>query len=478
MTPITTDELGRIELFAGLTPEALAWLAAHAEESRHDSGARIFEPEEPAERMFVVVEGELQLLFELGGQWIVAATHERGSATGMLPFSRMTHYNVRGVAVGALRLFGLHRRHFAELVQVSPELGQRLVGMLSDRVREAAKIEQQMEKMASLGKLSAGLAHELNNPAAAVQRAVAALRERLAELPTLTSRLTAHSLTTKQVCAADALRTKRDPAAAAAATAVERAAREEAMSAWLEARGLADPWNLAPTLVEAGVAQSALERLVAEVPEAAASDLISWLAATVEADRLLEQIGGASTRISELVAAIKNYSHMDRTEAPRPVDLHAGLTNTLTMLGHVIRKRNVRIETEFDRELPPVTGLAGQLNQVWTNLIDNAIDAAGDGGTVRVVTRRDDADPNTVIVRVADDGPGIAPEHLDRIFEPFYTTKAVGEGTGLGLDIVQRIVRLHQGQVVVDSEPGRTVFAVRLPIEPPAGNGGGAARGA
>lgn len=219
---------------------------------------------------------------------------------------------------------------------------------------------------------------------------------------------------------------------------------------------------LAETFVSAGLAPADLDAIAGLIPAAALPDVVAWLETSLAADRLLHEIDAASARISELVASVKSYSHMDRAADKQPVDVRQGLDTTLTMLGHRLRQKHIRLERTFEDDLPEIQGFPGELNQVWTNLIDNAIDAMDEGGTLRVQATRDGA---VVCVRITDDGHGIPPEIQARIFEPFFTTKGVGEGTGLGLDLVQRIVReQHGGEVHVASEPGRTVFSIELPV--------------
>ncbi len=465
MSRATLDELLKIKLFADLPVEQLRWLAEHGERIEYKVGGRLYEEDDPAEAMFVVLEGTIQQYFELGGQQILVTTTTTGGATGLLPFSRMTEYNVRGVAGTPLVVLRVGREQFAELMHVSSELAQRLVAIMSDRVREATRMQQQREKMSALGKLSAGLAHELNNPAAAVQRAVAALRELMAELPSLTSRLAAHALTPDQVCAADALREISPAPLGSALSALVRAEREDAVTGWLEEHEVPDAWKLSPAFSESGLGVAELERMAADLPAGSLADVLAWLSAGLEADRLLDQIEHASTRISELVSSVKSYSHMDRALDREPTQVHTGLDNTLTMLGHKVKKKSARLERRYDPALPEIAAFGGDLNQVWTNLLDNALDAVPEGGVVEIATGRDGQD---IWVRIANEGPQIPKEIQSRIFEPFFTTKEVGEGTGLGLDLVSRIVRLHQGQVSVESAPGRTAFTVRLPIEPPA----------
>jgi signal transduction histidine kinase len=243
---------------------------------------------------------------------------------------------------------------------------------------------------------------------------------------------------------------------------LERSAREEDLSEWLEER-IADSWEMAATFGEAGFVMDDLDALAAALPEEALKDVLAWLDAGIESDRIVLEINAAAGRISDLVASIKVYSHMDQSPAHKPTDVRTGVDNTLTMLGHKLKKKGISLAREYDADLPLIPANAGELNQVWTNLIDNAIDAVADGGILKLRARRNDM---WVEVAVIDNGPGIPEELRSRIFEPFFTTKEVGIGTGLGLGIAQRIVRTHQGDIDVRSKPGETMICVRLPVNP------------
>ena len=353
----------------------------------------------------------------------------------------------------------------AEYWSYPVHLGGEIVGCVVAFVditeRKRAEVElQQTEKLAALGKLSAGLAHELNNPAAAAQRAAAQLRQQLEELEGLTLRLGQIGLDEAQWASLSEFRAQLLEAAASAPALgpLERADREEAVAAWLSAHGISDAWQLAPPLAVAGVDR--LQTVAADLPAAAVPEALAWISQSAAAHELVETIAISATSISELVGAVKTYSYMDR--APdQEVDVHDGLESTLRILAHRL-KAGPQIVRAYDRSLPCPFVPAGELNQVWTNLIDNAIDAAGPEGEVRVRTSRDD---DWLVVEVADTGPGIPPEIQPRIFDPFFTTKDVGEGVGLGLDVARRIVteRCH-GEISCRSEPGDTRFWVRLPL--------------
>lgn len=418
--------------------------------------------------MTAVLEGSIDVLLTIGGQQVPFLTQRTGMVTGLLPFSRLRTYPGSGQAVGRTRIYRLHQSHFDEMLRVAPSLGPRLVALMTDRVREITRLTQQREKMMALGKLSAGLAHEINNPAAAAGRAASSLQETLRKLPELTAALGTGGTIDPGLPSALALMAAHAAEAmpagtpAAAVNGLERSAREDALTSWMERRGIAESWLLADTFVEAGIGVEALESVAATVRAESLPPVIAWFEAIVSAQRLAADIHAASSRVSELVAAVKVYSHMDRAGVREPVRLQEGIDSTLVMLGHKLKRAGIGLERVLAPDTPEIQAYPGELNQVWTNLLDNAIDAMPSGGTLRIEASREGA---MAVVRVIDSGTGIPPEIQPRIFEAFFTTKSVGEGTGLGLDIVQRIVvQQHGGRIDVESRPGRTAFTVRLPI--------------
>jgi len=467
------EDLRRFAVFSDLGEEELTWLAEHVTETRLEPGEASVVEGSPADRMMMLVEGELQVRREKGPSdgWI--NTLQPGEVTGMLPFSRMTTFGVTARAVKRTRIFTLPAAMFPEMLQRIPVLEPRLVGLLTDRVREWTRLDQQREKLAALGKLSAGLAHELNNPAAAVQRSSSELRERIVALRGLAARLVECGLTPESMNAAlglyrQAIERSRAQAALPAGGELDPMAmsdREDALGAWLDAHHVERAAVAAGTLAQFGVEPSELDGLAAAAPGTFLPCLVSWMEGGLAAEGLLSEIASAAHRISELVAAIKNYSHMDSGEGRAEVDLRREIETTLTILAHKLRQKGVQVTRDFQRDLPPIEAFPGELNQVWTNLLDNAIDAVAPGGRVEVRVVREG---ELLRVDIRDDGPGIPEEIRSRIWEPFFTTKQVGEGTGLGLEVVKRIVvRRHGGNISVTSSPGDTCFTVRLPLNPP-----------
>jgi signal transduction histidine kinase len=349
------------------------------------------------------------------------------------------------------------------LILACHEITSILVHSMLDRTRTFTSNELHDEKMVSLGKMSAGLAHELNNPAAAAQRAVSNLREAFQTFREAAARLNAHELSPAQRAAIPALESELARRAAVQLDSLARSDCEEEVAAGLERYGVESAWEFAPVLVGAGCDVGWLERVARQFPPDVLPDLLARVAASLAIGSLLGEIEHSSTRITELVRAVKEYTYMDQGPQ-QEIDIHHGLENTLVMLRYRL-KHGIEVKLDFDRTLPRVCAHGSELNQVWTNLIDNAVDAMNGQGELRIRTAREPAD---LLVEITDNGPGIPRDILDRIFEPFFTTKGAGNGTGLGLDTARRIVREHGGELSVDSRPGETRFQVRLPLHRPA----------
>jgi signal transduction histidine kinase len=375
----------------------------------------------------------------------------------------MKQFTVGARAVTDARILRFPASLFHDLVQKMPELTQRLVGLMSDRIRETTRREQQRDRLASLGKLSAGLAHELNNPASAAKRAASQLRDVLKRIKDASHELGSRDLTAAQKSEIEKLEAsfvQRDEVPSDALTISDR---EDQIDSLLRSHGQTDMWQMAADLAHRNVKPEALESLFATLDAVTARAALVRIAASVEVATLLNEIESGTSRISDLVRAIKEYTFMD--QAPlQNVDIVKSLETTLTILNHKL-KHGVVVKRDYGRVPLLVNSFGSELNQVWTNLIDNAIDAMGGEGELRVRTYRDD---DCVVVEIEDSGPGISPDVLPHIFEPFFTTKGVGEGTGLGLDTVQRIVKKHRGDIQVTSKPGDTRFQVWLPSAPSA----------
>ena len=454
--------LRQIEVFSDLRDDQLQWFVSNAEQRKLSVGDTLLHEGDPANALFVLLEGELRGRRENGGGDAPGFLIRTGQVTGLLPFSRMTNVPLTVRATSPSWLLRLHKDHFQEMLQCIPELLPRLIGVMADRIREYSRVEQQRDKLSALGKLSAGLAHELNNPASAAVRAAEGLRECMQELRKTDKLLQDDSLSCEERSALASLEGNLldQLASRPSLDALEQSDMEQELSLWMNGRNIANASRLASGLVEAGVDRSMLEELGAKYRDGVLSHVVARLVSSVGAERLTREIEASTGRISELVRAIKEYTYMD--QAPeQEVDVHRGIESTLTMLKFRL-KRGVEVKREFEPNLPRVCARGSELNQVWTNLIDNAIDAMGGKGQLVIRTSRE---LDFILVEIIDNGPGIPDVLKPHLFEPFFTTKGVGEGTGIGLDTVYRIVRAHRGEVTFESRPGRTSFQVRLPLK-------------
>ncbi len=462
---LSREDLRTLFLFEALTDEQLDWLAERGWVAEGPAGDILVEGD-PAELVIILLSGTITLSRRVGPDDVeVARTDQRGVYAGAmqsyLSDAEGLTYAATARALTHSRLFVIRGVDFGQAVRDWFPMAIHLLEGLFLGMRTSQQLVGQRQQLLALGSLAAGLTHELNNPAAAAVRANAALRDRVAGMRHKLA-LLAHDeidhrllelLVDVQEEAVQGIRT------APQLSALEESEREDKLTDWLDQRGVSDGWNLAPVFVAAGTTTEFLEKVAAGAPPEMLDGALRWLAYTLETELLLAEITDSVTRISTLVEAAKQYSHMDRAPFERS-DIHAGIKSTLAMLAGKLTGLNV--VKDFDRTLPPVPIYAGELNQVWTNLIDNAVQAMHGSGTLTLRTSRDD---DMIRIEIGDTGPGIPTELRKRIFEPFFTTKPVGHGTGLGLDISYRIVVVrHGGDLSVQSEPGDTRFIVRLPL--------------
>jgi len=455
---VDKSELLRVPVFADLPDDQIAWFISHSQELHLKPGESYLRQGDPADAMFVILEGLLQGRGELGGETIVFNLNP-GAVTGLLPFSRMKHFTVSGRAETDSRALRFPASLFPELIQRMPELTKRLVGLMSDRIRETTRLEQQQDRLASLGKLSAGLAHELNNPASAAKRAASQLRNILKKIRDASLELGKRDLSSAQKLEIEKLEASFTQQDVVPPDALTMSDLEDQIDSLLRSHGQNDLWLLAAGLARRNIKAEVVESLFANLDGDTARAALVRIAASVEVASLLQEIESSTSRISDLVGAIKEYTHMDQAPVQN-VDVVRSLETTLTILNHKL-KHGVVVQRDYQRIPFLVNSFGSELNQVWTNIIDNAIDAMHGKGELRIRTYHDDG---CVVVEIGDDGPGIPIEVQPHIFEPFFTTKGVGEGTGLGLDTVQRIVKKHRGSIQVSSRPGETRFQIWLPL--------------
>jgi len=450
-----------VPAFADLPDDQIDWFLSQSEEIRLKVGDTPFHPGDPADAMFVILDGQLQARGDLGGETVVIAV-KPGTVAGVLPFSRMKQFPVGVQALTDARVLRFPSSKFPDLIQKMPELTQRLVGLMSDRIRETTRREQQRDRLVSLGKLSAGLAHELNNPASAAKRAASQLRDALKRIKDSSHELGRRDLTAPQKAEIEKLEASFMQSGEVPSDPLAISDLEDQIDSLLRSHGQTDLWQMAAELARRNVKPEALESLFATLDPQTARAALVRIAASVELATLLNEIESGTSRISDLVRAIKEYTFMD--QAPlQNVDIVKSLETTLVIMNHKL-KHGVTVHRDYQKIPLLVDSFGSELNQVWTNLIDNAIAAMAGKGELRIRTYRDD---KCVVVEIADNGAGIPPDVLPHIFEPFFTTKGVGEGTGLGLDTVLRIVKKHRGDVQVNSKPGDTRFQVWLPLADP-----------
>jgi signal transduction histidine kinase len=463
---LSPEELRTLFLFEGLTDDQIDWVAAHATVESFAAGDAVVREGDPATCFYVMLSGTLRMTRMLHGDEVeTIRTDQRGVYCGATQFLMgqrgEQRYPASTYAVTDATFLSLPAAELAEWFQQwFPMAAHLLEGIFLGRRNSDAVIGSR-ERLLALGALSAGLTHELNNPAAAAVRATASLRERVAGMRHKLALLARHDIEpdllerlldvqetlVKQVADAPKL------------TAMEIADREDELTDWLDEHEVIDGWDLAPIFVPAGITPTELDGVHTAVGGERLNPALRWLGYAVETEMLMGEIEDATTRISTLLGAAKQYSQMDR--APHQwIDVHHGLDSTLVMMSGKIRK-GITVVKDYDRSLPTIPAYAGELNQVWTNIIHNATDAMGETGTLTIRTGRTD---DHLVVEICDTGPGIPAEIKQRIFEPFFTTKPVGEGTGLGLDISWRIINRHRGDLRVESEPGDTRFQVLLPF--------------
>jgi signal transduction histidine kinase len=463
------DDLRELFLFEKLTDEQLAWLAERGEVAAYEAGGTVYQVGEPATRLFVLLEGTLSMLMRAGGTEIeINRTDHRGTYAGAffayldLPIARSYAGTVR--AVTDCRFWVLSAADFGRAVREWFPMATHMLEGFATQGMGSQQTVATRERLVALGTVTAGLTHELNNPATAVARATHTLSERLAGLWDELAGLAEGGLAPDQLAVlVDLVRRAKGRAGQDPLSPLAASDREDELGGWLEEHGVADAWDLAPPLVAAGLDAGWLEQVAAAVPAQAFPHAVGVAAMTCEAESLLEEVAEASGRISALIGAAKQYSQMDRGPLQR-LDVHDGLESTLTMLKHKL-ETGIEVVRDYDRSLPELGAYVGELNQVWTNLVDNAVDAMEglDGrGRLTVRTARDG---DRALVEIGDNGPGIPEAAAPHILEPFYTTKPVGKGTGLGLDICWRIVvQRHHGDLRFTSTPGDTRFQVLLPL--------------
>ena len=464
MQNITPHWLHSLDALKDVPEAQLQWFIDNSHCYILKEGEYLFKTGDAVTGTHIIVEGKIHVFLPKPKGAQDLGYIEEKEITGYLPFSRGLKATGSGQAVKDTQIITLPIGRIRDLIQQHYELTQALVHVMTTRVREFTALQQQNEKMMALGKLSAGLAHELNNPAAAIVRGSISLKKHLQLLPETFKEVIAIKMTGQQV---DAVNNKMFEVLARpekpVLTLMQKTEKEDELVDCLMDHDIENASELAENFVEFGFSDEDMEEFTRIIPAPYLSPVLNWINNNLVTEKMVNDIQDASQRIADLVSAVKNFTHMDRGSDKEYTDIHSGIRNTLTMLKHKFKKGNVELIEAYDTSLPPVKALVGELNQVWTNLIDNALDAMeiNKKGILRIKTERE---REFVKVSVTDNGQGIDDEIKSKIFDPFFTTKDIGKGTGLGLDVVMRIVKQHQGSIKVNSVPGNTTFIVCFPI--------------
>ena len=459
---ITLAELRAVDLFDDLDDAELGEWVAVAYPRHVEPGGTIAEQDQEPLGLQLLLEGEARALLMDQGRGEQVGRQRAPTWMGAIALLTGSPLGVRMQADTSCRIAVVAPKDFRRLAFAQPSIHRRVMQQIAPVMSRITANEQNRERLASLGTMAAGLAHELNNPASAARRAAGQMTDALETIGSTLARFVEAGVEREE--AEQLIVLQRQAVAQAGATTalgtLDAADAEDELLARLEARGVEEPWRIAEPLASAGVDQQWLDR-VAELAGPAAGDALRWVAATLTAGRLAAELCESTERMTKLVGAVKSYAYMDRGDVVE-VDLHEGLETTVTVLGYKFKHTEIAVVRDYDRTLPRLTVRGSELNQVWTNLIDNAIDALGEKGTITIATR---ADGDCAVVEITDDGPGIPDDVVDRIFDPFFTTKDVGHGTGLGLSTARRIVvDRHDGSLGLETRPGRTTFRVRIPF--------------
>lgn len=458
------SQLRKVAVFEGVPDSQLQWLIDEGTSFEVAAGDYLFKPGQPIDRLLVILDGEFVLKAEQNGQFRIIGKLESYTLSGLLPYSRADVTRGYAEALRKSNVWVLPREKFREMIANAHELTTALVHAMSSRIRQFTKLQQQNDKMMALGKLSAGLAHELNNPSAAVVRSAQELSKHLKYLPEKFKRVVEIRMTEEQVDAVNAiLATKMKTNSRL--SMMEKSALEDELLDWMDDHEVEESQEIAENFAEQGLNQEDLIAIANWVPDKDLSPVLNWLSQVMTTEKLVSEIEEAAGRINKLVNSVKSYTHMDQAPEKTPTDVHVGIQNTLTMLNHKVRKIGAELKTNFEPNLPKAEVLVSELNQVWTNLIDNALDAMENQAEKKLIISTH-ADGAFLNVSITDTGTGIPDAVKDKIFDPFFTTKEIGKGTGLGLEVVHQIItNQHRGAIYVDTHSGGTTFKVCIPFK-------------
>jgi signal transduction histidine kinase len=458
------ESLKRIPALVEVPASQLRWIIEKGECQDFEKGDYLFSRGDPIDKLIIVLKGKFSLKIEQNGEFKTIAEIEEGEISGALPYSRATHAAGFSIAQQKSSIITLDKTFFREMIKDYHELTTALVHTMTTRVREFTRTQHQQEKLMSLGKLSAGLAHELNNPASAMVRSSTELRKTMDEMPEKLKGIISAELTGVQIDAINKIlsdKNKPSDTEVKKWSLSRKAELEDEMAEWLEDHGVDDGYDYAPVLTDYKLEIADIEQMTCNIQNKDIPAVMDWILNVLTSKSLVDEINYSSARISDLVSSIKSYTHMDRGTEMEPLDVTDGINNTLKILGHKLKQKQINTELNFPDLIPKISGRTGSLNQVWTNIIDNAIDAMDKEGNLRISIEQD---ADRLMVTIQDDGPGIPKDIQSNIFDPFFTTKKIGEGTGMGLDIVNRIIRNHHGEIRLQSLPGKTKFIFYFPL--------------
>jgi signal transduction histidine kinase len=466
MQPVKIDELKNIIALKDVPDEHLEWILSHSEYYEHEDGENIHKTGDLMINMWFLLEGRVDFYMNVNEQLVYFFSFENneqcGGIGGLLPYSRMKASPGSSYAIGKVRGLKLHKDHFHDLEQLNPELIKRFIGYMTERARFFATTKMQQEKVSALGKLAAGIAHELNNPAAAISRISEELNKRLKLNLKLTEELLNYNISPLLIQhLRELVLNKEKDDKKIKITPLQRIQKEDDINEWLNNKGYNNAEELAETFAEAGYSIEDIEKINSDLGSEAFYNILNWFENLISSELIIRDLAEASGRISLLVGAIKSHVHMDRSGSLQQTNIHSGIENTLLLLGYKIGDKKITIKKRFLDNIPDVEAYPGELNQVWNNILDNAIYAVPEHGKISIETSSSN---NNVLVKITDDGPGIPKDILTRIFDPFFTTKKVGEGTGIGLDLVKNVIKHHGGEIKVNSNPGKTEFCIILPV--------------
>lgn len=460
MTEQVVSKLKEIPVFSEVPEEQLTWLVQNSDVKSYDTDEVLFRPGDDIREVLIILEGSVRLQMKRGNEFADLGKIEKGDITGKIPFSRLQSPLAYLTVVDNVLLVRTHENVFPEMAK-QYQLIEVFVHALSDRVRSYTTRQNQNEKLVALGKLSAGLSHELNNPASAMVSSASALRSNIKAKPDKFKAIMNLQLTNEQVDEINELVfRKAGKGSTNNQTLMQRTALEDELADWMEDHGIDNGFELAETFAEYCFEIDDFEQLKA-ISGDSLPVILGWVEDVLTTDKMVEEIEDSARRISELVSAVKTYSHMDRGTDKEAVELRKMVKSTITMLNHKSKSKQVEISMDIPGDLPELCGYVGELNQVWTNLIDNAIDAVDEGGIIDISAK---STKDSIQLFFRDNGKGIPDDIKNRIFDPFFTTKDVGSGTGLGLDVVRKIMEKHEGSIDVSSKPGDTVFQLTFPI--------------